>query len=86
MDQTYGRALRTLTVTSLERLKNHFVHTKFVRTRFMWTVHVLSKMTNAIVIPPIFLESARHCNCFLICNTCLQYYTGLCKSVEFYDG
>ena len=74
---TRGRGLRTLTVTSADRLKKIFVHKNYIWTHYTLTKHVPNIFTNAIVISRIKRQSATHRNFSQLFHFCLHVTTVL---------
>ena len=83
---TRWRAVRTLIVASVERLKNPFVHAKYIQTPCNWTIHAPNRLNNAIVIPRKRSECTTHRNCSQLVHTCLQRNIGSWRDAEFRDG
>ena len=82
----YRRALRTLIITSAERLKNLFVQAKFTRTLCIWSKHVPNENDSAFVIPTTRGECATHRNCSQFFHTCLQRKIASCRDGKTRDG
>ena len=82
-DLTYGRALRTVIITSVERSYKHYEYTKFPSALVIWLVPVPSEVDNYIVIPQIRIEGATVRKFYQLFHTCLERNIGSCRVSEF---
>ena len=79
---TYGRALSTFIITSVERLIRLFEHTNFSSTHlFLFGEYTFPiKSETLFFIHSIRNERASHCSCSQLIHTCLQ------RSISFSEG
>ena len=76
----HRRTLRTLIITSAERLKSLLVQALFTQTLCIWTIHVSNRNNSAFVKPTI---SATRRNCSEKCYTCKQKKSILVEMFDF---